>query len=211
MRCETCGSEFELTHQCLGPPTAAGETPIPAKERLFVRYFRQGLHILGLDTSAIRKAADDPRAFRFGAFFLCLSFTVGLLVEMLRSVGPFDMAVLIGMAMGTPLVSLIPLAAFLVYFGIIHLCVRTIFRGRGRYVEFLRPMLLSSPILILAWVPLLGEILAFWWSFSVLAWVGHVVYGVARLRVRLLLLFGGIGSLILLIGVLRILNLLFGI
>lgn len=207
MRCEVCGAEYSLAHNCGGPASAVSSSAPPPSATL-VGYLRDALAILGLTVSVITRVAGDRRAFRYGASFFAVTFTVAMFIEISKELD-WNEPLMLGFGMVfAAIAAVLAVPVFLGYFYAIHSCMRFIFGGKASYWELVRPMMLSSPILVFLAIPVLGDILGFWWSFSVLSWVGSTVYGVKKLRVRILLLFGGLGFVIILLGVLATLHLL---
>ncbi len=212
MRCTVCGEEG-LVHECAGPPLPA----IPSSESSrrpqtsLPNYFREGLAIASLDLGAIRRAAGDPKAFRYGCLLLGLAYLPTFVWELRDTLWPPRVMNWAVLAFAWPIATSALVAALLVYFGVFHACARFVFGGKGKYRELVRPMLLSSPLLAFLSVPLLGDLLAIWWSFSVLAWVAGAVHSVGRLRMRILILFMGLVLFLFLLGLLRLANALLGI
>ena len=168
MRCEVCGLDYGLTHNCPGAVAAAHESLPPPPDIQFapLRYLKLGWEVARLQERAIRTAAQDNNCFLYGVFFFLGSVTVIALSEILRGKsveGAPLTAILIGLFLMGNVVVLWQLA----FFAICHVIAKKFLGGAGKFLPILRPLALTSFLFVFAAIPGVGAIIVgIWWTMG---------------------------------------------
>jgi hypothetical protein len=187
MRCEVCGGEFSLAHDCPGPSAeqlAQAQEPATPADAGILYYLKQGWAIARWDDAAIRRASRDPNAMVFGmAFFLVAQFLAAanqLVWLALTSEVKIDwMAAALGVFFGAGLGAAVGVGQI----GLCHLGVKLVLGGRGKFQALLRPLLLGSIVFVAALVPVVGFLAAaIWWGLAIMLFVFGEVHGVDRVK-----------------------------
>ncbi len=189
MRCEVCGQEYGLTHNCPGPIAAATEAraaalePPPPLQLAPILYFKKGLAIARWDELAIQRASRDNNALLHGALFYLVGVLLIFALQVFRALNRGTSLSILGVILGAVTVAVFGFVWQLAYFGACNFLVKKLLGGTGTFLGILRPMLLSSFVLWLAVIPFLGLIAAGgWWGIAILLWVFEEVHQVERLK-----------------------------
>jgi hypothetical protein len=192
MRCDVCGLEYGMAHNCPGPITAAGMEildaglPAPTDGSLFY-YLGEALKIVRWDDVAIRRNARDRRATVYAVLVWLASMLVILSVTSLPAISKAmpraNPAVLaFGMIVGL-IFGLVEMAVVtFVQLGLCHLIAKWFFSAKGRFVELMRPLLLGWFVNCLALIPVAGMLLAGIGWTAVLMMVFEEVDEIGRLQ-----------------------------
>lgn len=192
MKCEVCGLEYGLSHNCPGPLSAAGQEILtaglqaPANGGLGY-YLGEALKIVRWDDLAIRRNARDPRATFFGALIWIAAMLVVVLVmnlPALSKVLPRDnpIAAAIGAVVGLVFGLIVMAMITFIQLALCHLLAKWIFGATGRFVEVMRPLLLGWFVNCLFLIPVAGTLLAGIGWTAVLMMVFEEVDGIGRLQ-----------------------------
>src|SRR5271169_4182941 len=89
MKCDVCGQEYGLSHNCPGPLTAAGQDILnegleAPRDGGLIYYLGEALKIVRWDDVAIRRNAKDRRATLYGV----LIWLASILLIMLATIVP---------------------------------------------------------------------------------------------------------------------------
>ncbi len=188
MLCPVCGAEYGVVHTCPGAPAAALEPP-PPLEFAPVRYFRQGVAIARWDHAAIQRASRDNGALLHGLLFWSVGVVLITLRDILAVVRTGRELSWLGVIVAFPLTFVVTAAWQLAYFGICHLIAKRLFNGSGTFMGIVRPMMLSSFLLWLSVIPLVGPLVAgVWWGLAILLWVFEEVERMERLKALLIVI-----------------------
>jgi len=192
MKCDVCGQEYGLSHNCPGAPSSAaldiasaGMEP-PANAGLFY-YLGEAVKIVRWDDLAVRRNSKDRRALYYGIlFWSCSAFlvlSISILLQVLpRFRGKDPIALLFGLIVGIVFAfCLIAVWTFL-QLGLCHLIAKWFLGATGKFIEVLRPLLLGWFVNCLAIVPVAGTLLAGIGWTAVLMIVFEEVDGIGRLQ-----------------------------
>lgn len=192
MRCDVCGLEYGMSHNCPGQlPTTAQEMAIadlrvPANAGLGY-YLGEALKIVRWDDIAIRRNAKDRRATIYGLLLWSVSMFLVLLVTSLPALltrlpkgNPIAQAV--GIIFGLTFGFIAMAVLTLIQLGLCHLIAKWIFGATGRFVEVMRPLLLGWFVNVFIVVPVAGTLLAAIGWTAVLMMVFEEVDGIERLQ-----------------------------
>ena len=203
MKCDVCGMEYGMTHNCAGaPPTIAlpsevADEPMPRPSAFLpLHYLREALRIAIWDGDAIRRVSRDRQALPYGIMVWAIANSVPILfLGALSSAGhSFDaLPVLIGLVF-----LLVRSACFsLAQVGACFLIAKSFMGGEGRFVEILRPLLLGSVVYLLLAIPVAGIFFAAIEWICVFAMVFQVVADVEAFSAYVLSIIVGIAFRIL--------------
>lgn len=167
------------------------ESPDSRKNAVRTR-IRLGWAIARGDAAAIERVARDATALLYG---LALLFLTGFVLQLARlaklawlgfSISSFDLSV--GLLAGGAFEALLRLA----HVAVSHLICSSLLRGKGTFVEILRPMLLASPLNLLAAFTFVGSAVAsLWWGVAVGLRVFEKVHRTGRVATLATLIFVG--------------------
>jgi hypothetical protein len=163
MKCDVCGLEYGLSHNCPGPLSAAGLDILTAGLQAptdggIGYYLGEVGKILHWDDEAIRRNAKDPRATMYGVIFW---FAAILIIQLSpRIVGhnpqipatrqlPLLFGIVAGLAFGA--VGMVALT--LLQAGLCYLIAKWFLEGKGKFVEVMRPLMLVWFVNCLALIP----------------------------------------------------------
>jgi hypothetical protein len=196
MKCEVCGLEYGLSHNCGGPLSAAAQSiategmaprMAPPADAGLGYYLGQALKIVRWDDLAIRKNSKDSRATVFGVLFWLASALLILVVQslpamnvMMRNASPA--ARVIGAVVGIGFALVLMALITFVQLGLCHLIAKWIFGATGKFIEVMRPLLLGWFVNCLALIPVAGMLLAAIGWTAVLMMAFEEVDGIGRLQ-----------------------------
>jgi hypothetical protein len=192
MRCDVCGLEYGLAHNCPGPlPPAAqdlvtAELQVPSDAGLGY-YLNQAVKIVRWDDGAIRRNAKDPKATVYGLLFwsasillILLVTTLPMLSRSLPKVNPIALAIgiIVGLTFGFVVMAIITF----IQLGLCHLIAKWFFGATGKFAEVMRPLLLGWFVNCFLLIPVAGMLLAAIGWTAVLMMVFEEVDGIGRLQ-----------------------------
>lgn len=192
MRCDVCGLEYGLSHNCPGPlpPVArdlvTAELQVPSDAGLGY-YLGQAVKIVRWDDGAIRRNAKDPKATAYGLLFWSASILLILLVTTLPTlsrslpkVNPIAQAIgiIVGLTFGLVIMAVITFLQL----GLCHLIAKWFFGASGKFAEVMRPLLLGWFVNCFLLIPVAGMLLAAIGWTAVLMMVFEEVDGIGRLQ-----------------------------
>jgi hypothetical protein len=192
MKCEICGLEYGLSHNCGGPLSAvaqriAREGLAPPANAGLGYYLGEALRIVRWDDLAIRRNSKDSRATIFGMLFWLASALLILVVQtfptmnaLMRNSPAVARAIgaVVGIAFGLVLMALITF----VQLGLCHIIAKWIFGATGKFSEVMRPLLLGWFVNCLVLIPVAGMLLAAIGWTAVLMMAFEEVDGIGRLQ-----------------------------
>lgn len=188
MKCEVCGQEYGLAHNCPGvaPALSQEETARPPSGFAPLYYFAMAFNIARWDDVAIRSASRDSSASVFGAFFWMVTAFVILLFTALPQIlknpqlsGP---ALVIGSIVGLAIGMVVMAIITFMQTGLCYLIAKWFFGGTGTYMAVMRPLLLGWFVNILVLIPVAGAAFAGIAWTAVLMLVFEEVDGIGRLQ-----------------------------
>jgi len=192
MKCDVCGLEYGLSHNCPGPLTAAGQDILNAgleapKDGGLAYYLSEAVKIVRWDDVAIRRNAKDRRATLYGLLFWMASILLILLVTTLPLMNRTlpnanPIARIIGAIVGLTFGFILMAAITFTQLGLCHLIAKWFFGATGRFVEVMRPLLLGWFVNCLALIPVAGMLLAAIGWTAVLMMVFEEADGIGRLQ-----------------------------
>jgi hypothetical protein len=192
MRCDVCGLEYGLSHNCPGPLPPAAQALVTAELQVpngagLGYYLGQAMKIVRWDDGAIRRNAKDPRATVYGLLFWAASILLILVVtaapilsRVLPKVNPIAQAIgiIVGLAVGFVIMAVITF----VQLGLCHLIAKWFFGATGRFVEVIRPLLLGWFVNCFSVIPVAGMLLAAIGWTAVLMMVFEEIDEIGRLQ-----------------------------
>lgn len=192
MRCDVCGLEYGMAHNCPGPMTSAGQEILDAglqapSDGGLGYYLGEAWKIVRWDDVAIRRNAKDRKATFYAIPIWLVSVLIVLIATsapaMSRALPPGNPAVLIlGVAVGLTFGLAMMAAIVFVQLGLCHLIAKWFFGASGRFVELMRPLLLGWFVNCLVLIPVAGTLLAAIAWTAVLMMVFEEVDGIRRLQ-----------------------------
>lgn len=192
MRCEVCGMDVGLAHNCSGiPPAMTPEEAAPPPPGIAPGYYLQlAFKIATWDDVAIRRAARDPDAIFYGAVFSAITtaiiFLGSSLAAMLRNPTMNGDKLLWGVLLGLLFMWVTMSILFFVQFGLCHLIAKAFFGATGTFVGVMRPLLLGWFVNVLIIIPVVGTLAsAIAWT-AVLMMVFEEADGIERLQAFLI-------------------------
>ncbi|HXY25830.1 MAG TPA: hypothetical protein VEI73_14335 [Candidatus Acidoferrum sp.] len=187
MRCNVCGMDYGMTHQCSGiAPQLTAEEAAPAPTGFSpVYYLDLAFRIVRWDDVAIRRASRDPNATYYGAVFWFIAatilFTAIIAPPRMRMASYTDVSTL-----GTMLAICFAVAYNGVFVflqtGLCYVIAKLAFGGTGTYLAVMRPLLLGWFVNCLVIVPVVGLALAGIGWIAVVMMVFEEVDGIGRLQ-----------------------------
>ena len=196
MRCDKCGEEAGLLHECSGPPRGVQAILHEAVPRLRfapLHYLGQTIAIARFDDKAILRNSRDNNALLYGVplWFLAMTPMTWSLAAQRGISFPVSLAFLV---IALPVAFILQVAVW----GLCHLVARFGLRGRGSLAGIMRVMLLGSIVSAIAIIPVLGTLLAGLWSLAIMMLAFESVHGIRRMHAFAISL--GIGILIRAVG-----------
>ena len=189
MRCDVCGLDYGLSHNCPGPLSQeildAG-LQAPANAGMGY-YLSQAWKIVRWDEIAIRRNARDQRATMYALLLWIAAMLIVLLVaslprllSVLTRAKPFAMVIgaIVGITFGLIMMASITFAQL----ALCHLIAKWFFGATGKFPELMRPLLLGWWVNCLAVIPVVGILLAGIGWTAVLMMVFEEVDGIERLQ-----------------------------
>jgi len=188
MKCNVCGMDYGMTHNCAGVPPATNpdDTLPPPSGFAPMHYLREALRIALWDDAAIRRTSHDPKALYYGCFIWAIANSLPFLVLgiELYSKGEVERS----MQLGVDLLLVLPVAAILalLQIGLCFVIAKWFMAGEGHFVDILRPLLLGSIVLALLAIPYVGIFVGSIAWIAVFAMVFQEIDGIAPLSSYLL-------------------------
>ena len=188
MRCNVCGMEYGLAHNCSGiaPLLTAEETAPPPSGFSPAYYLRLAFNIARWDDMAIRRASRDTNALFYGALLWAISaaiiFLGTALPGMLRRSPASPDRFLLGLILGLLFVWVYMGAIVLFQLSLCHLIAKWFFGATGTYLSVMRPLLLGWFVNCLILIPVVGTLAAAIAWTAVLMMVFEEVDGIGRLQ-----------------------------
>jgi hypothetical protein len=166
MRCDVCGVDCGLTHQCSGvaAEVAPEEAAPPPTGFAPGYYLTLAFNIARLDGVAIRRAARDSNATYYGAavwlLTACVILVVRLFAKAVALAGTSGPALLITVVVGMSVGLVLMAVATFLQLGLCHVLAKWLFGASGTYLEVMRPLLLGWCVNGLILIPVIGPIVA---------------------------------------------------
>jgi len=188
MKCQVCGQDYGVAHQCAGvaPAPDVSDVPAPPKGFALGHYLGEALRIATWNDDAIRRTMNDPNAIVYGAIIYMAAVSLQLAVPVLRllAAGRVEHAVIVA----SSVVILLVAAAGLDFLkiGICHFFSKRFAGGSGKFTQLLGPLLLGSIVHALALSPVLGAVAAGIAWVAVFAMVFQEVHGLQPLTAILI-------------------------
>jgi hypothetical protein len=183
MKCQVCGQDYGVAHQCAGIPAAPDVSDVPAPPKGFAlgHYLGEAFRIATWNDDAIRRTMKDPNAILYGVIIYGVSVSFQLLYPILVLVSRSRMehAAIIASS-----VAILLIASFVLDFvkvGICHFLSKWFSAGSGKFTQLLGPLLLGSIVYALFFIPVLGPLVAGIAWIAVFAMVFQEVHGVEPL------------------------------
>ena len=183
MKCQVCGQDYGVAHNCAGVTAAADVSDVPPPPTGFalIHYLQEAFRIATWDDAAIRRTMNDPRAVLYGIIVYAVAVSLQLAVPVIQLllVGRIEYSIIIASSLAILLLG----SAFLDFIrvGVCH-CLSVWFAGgSGKFPQLFGPLLLGSIVLVLAPIPYLGTLAASLAWIAVFAMVFQEVHGIAPL------------------------------
>lgn len=193
MRCEVCGQDYGVAHNCAGVAAAymtEEEAAPPPNGFAPLYYLRLAFNIVRWDDVSIRRASRDFKCGLYGLFFWIAAATIILaftaIPQMLKSIHSSGPVLILGVAIGLIFGLIVMGIITLVQLGLCHLIAKWFFGATGTFVKVMRPLLLGWFVNTLILIPIVGM-----WA-SGIAWtavlmlVFEEVDGIGRLQAFLI-------------------------
>ena len=189
MKCELCGLEYGLAHNCPGAVVAQmtqEEAAPPPGGFAPLHYLRLAFNIARWDDVSIRRASRDNYSPFYGAFYWALTaliiLTFRALPQVLRVIQSSRPAMIIGLSVGLIFGLLVMAILTFIQIGLCHLIAKWFFGGTGTFAGIMRPLLLGWFVNALVLIPVVGpSAAAIAWT-AVLMLVFEEVDGIGRLQ-----------------------------
>jgi hypothetical protein len=192
MRCDVCGLDYGLSHNCPGPLSPQGQEILdaglqaPANAGISY-YLGQAWKIVRWDDIAIRRNAKDQRATMYALLLwiaamliVLLAASLPRLLSLLARGNP--LAIVIGAVVGIAFGLIMMAAITFAQLALCHLVAKWFFGATGKFPELMRPLLLGWWVNCLAVIPVAGILLAGIGWTAVLMMVFEEVDGIERLQ-----------------------------
>jgi hypothetical protein len=196
MRCELCGQEYGVAHNCAEVPPAPPLSDIqPPEDFALWHYLKEAYRIATWDDDAIHRTMNDPRAILYGAIVYTLSVGVQLLVPVTKFMlgGQFEFSIIVGSSLAVVVLSAV--FSDLVRISICHFLAKRFAGGTGKFTQLLGPFLLGSIVYLAALIPGPGAFYAGIGSIAVFAKTFQEVHGIKPLTA--ILFSAGVGMVFL--------------
>ncbi len=182
MYCDACGLTFDDEHSCPGAGYAPEGEAAPPAGFAPLYYFQQALKIVSWDDAAIRRIARDRNSLQYGIIFwvigMLITFAVSLIAAIGAGVAINPAAMIIGMVMILFISAVYDAARY----GLCHLVAKYLFGGTGKFITILRPISLSSILIWIAWIPVVGLIAAGIGTIAVVMLTFEEIEGIERMQ-----------------------------
>lgn len=197
MKCDVCGLEYGMTHNCAGarptvvlPIVAAEELPPPPAGFVPFHYLREALRIATWNAEAIQRIARDRNALGYGIAIWIVANLIGSLVtaKVFSINGVSTVDILTRLIFSLPISAVLSIAQI----GSCFLIAKVLMGGEGRFIEILRPLVLGSVVFLLMAIPYAGVILAIIAWICVFAMVFQVVADIEAFSAYLLTIIVGV-------------------
>jgi len=163
MKCDVCGQDYGLAHNCPGVVTASmtqEEAAPPPSGFAPLYYLRLAFNIARWDDVSIRRASRDFTAGFYGGFFWAIAAMVILLFtalpQMLRTMHVSGMVLIfslgVGLIFGLAVMGLITF----IQIGLCHLIAKWFFGATGSLMGVMRPLWLGWFVNVLILIPVAG-------------------------------------------------------
>src|SRR5689334_8936398 len=167
MKCEVCGQDYGVAHQCAGIAAAPDVSDVPPPPQGFAlgHYLGEALRIATWNDDAIRRTMNDRNAILYGLviYAVVVSLQLAYPVFLFVSKGRLEHATIIASSLAILLLAAVVLDFLKV--GICHLLSKWFSAGSGKFTQLLGPLLLGSVVYALFVIPVLGPI------FAGIAWI----------------------------------------
>ncbi|HLK03974.1 MAG TPA: hypothetical protein VKT53_05995 [Candidatus Acidoferrum sp.] len=183
MKCEVCGQDYGVSHNCAGIAAAPDVSDVPPPPQGFAlgHYLKEAFRIATWNDAAIRRTMNDPNAILYGVIIYAAVVSLQLAYPILRflAAGRYEHATIIAASLAI----LIFAAALLDFLkvGICHFLSKWFSAGTGRFTQLLGPLLLGSIVYALYVIPFLGPFAAGIAWIAVFAMVFQEIHGVEPL------------------------------
>jgi hypothetical protein len=192
MRCNVCGLEYGMAHNCPGAITGSALDILNAGMEAPTNggigyYLGEAFKIVRWDDVAIRRNAKDQRATMYAVviwlaaifLFLCLStwpywFTTPVAANPSK--------LILVLATGVIFMFVVLAIVTLVQLSLCHSIAKLLFGAKGRFIEVMRPLLLGWIVNLLGVIPVAGTLLAAIGWTAVLMMVFEEVDEIERLQ-----------------------------
>lgn len=192
MKCEVCGQEYGVAHNCAGVAAQISleEAAPPPGGFAPLYYLRLAFNIARWDDVSIRRASRDTNAGFYGAFFFAITSLVILLFtavpQLLRTmqvpVAAMIFGVIVGLIAGLAVMAVVTF----IQLGLCHLIAKWFFGGTGTFMGIMRPLLLGWFVNALILIPVVGIWPAAIAWIAILMLVFEEVEGIGRLQAFLI-------------------------
>jgi hypothetical protein len=201
MKCEVCGQDYGVAHNCAGVAAASDVSDVPPAPKGFAlfHYLGEAFRIATWDDAAIRRMMNDPRAILYGivVYILVVSLQLAIPVTTLALAGRIEHSIIIASSLAILILS----SAFLDFIrvGVCHCLSKWFAAGSGKFSQLFGPLLLGSIVYVLALIPFVGPLLAGIAWIAVFAMVFQEVHGIEPLTA--FLFSAAVGLAFFLIGI----------
>ena len=183
MKCNICGQEYGVAHNCAGVAAAADlpDVPPPPSGFALFHYVGEAFRIAKWDDVAIRRMMKDPRAILYGIIVYALAVSLQLVIPVTKLLlaGRIEHSMIIASSLAILLLG----AAFLDFLrvSICHGLSVWLAGGTGKFSQLFGPLLLGSIVYSLVLIPYIGPLAAGLAWIAVFAMVFEEVHGIAPL------------------------------
>jgi hypothetical protein len=163
MKCEVCGQDYGVAHNCPGVVAATmtqeEAAPFPAGFAPLY-YLRLALNIARWDDVSIRRASRDPNAGIYGvalwaiAAMTILGFTA--VPQLLRAIHVSGPTLIFGLGVGLIFGLVVMGLITFIQLGLCHLIAKWFFGATGTLMGVMRPLLLGWFVNSLILIPVVG-------------------------------------------------------
>ena len=193
MKCDVCGQDFGVAHNCAGVAAAymtPEEAALAPKNFAPLYYLRLAFKIVSWDDVSIRRASRDFKCGIYGLFFWIAAATTILaftaVPQLLRSMHSSGPVAIIGLAIGLIFGLFVMGVITLVQLGLCHLIAKWFFGATGTFISVMRPLLLGWFVNVLILIPVVGLLASGIAWTAVLMLVFEEVDGIGRLQAFLI-------------------------
>ncbi|HTQ98095.1 MAG TPA: hypothetical protein VMH89_14890 [Candidatus Acidoferrum sp.] len=192
MRCNVCGLEYGMAHNCPGAITGSALDILNAGMEAPTNggigyYLGEAFKIVRWDDVAIRRNAKDQRATMYAVviwlasifLILCLS-TWPYWFKLPAGANPSKM--ILALVTGVIFMFVVLAIVTLVQLSLCHSIAKLFFGAKGRFIEVMRPLLLGWIVNLLGVIPVAGTLLAAIGWTAVLMMVFEEVDEIERLQ-----------------------------
>ncbi len=183
MKCEVCGQDFGVAHNCAGIAAAAEVSDVPAPPQGFAlfHYLQEAFRIATWDDAAIRRTMNDPNAILYGVLIYAFAVAMQLATPVARFLlaGRFEHAMIVAASLAILIIA--AAAVDLVRIAVCHALSKWFVAGSGKFTQLLGPLLLGSIVYTLVLIPFIGPLAAGIAWVCVFAMVFQEVHGIEAL------------------------------